>query len=100
MEAMVSKSALMWLVMTPTRRLPPRVMLLVDLTEPFRGHVGVDLGRRDVGVPEHRLHRPQVRPARQQVPGERVAQRVRGDRVAEPGLPRPPADPGPQRLPG
>ena len=44
----------------------------MDLPGPFRRHVRVDLGGRDVGVAEHRLDR-------QQVPGKGVAQRVRGD---------------------
>src|SRR5512134_2978428 len=48
--------------------LAPGVVLPVDLPEPLRGHVGVDLRRRDVGVPQHDLHGPQVRPARQKVP--------------------------------
>src|SRR3972149_4521195 len=97
---MVSKSALMWVVMTSTRGLPPRVMLPVDLLEPLGRHVRVDLGGGDVGVPEHRLDRPQVRPAREQVAGKGVAQAVRGDPPPDAGLPRPPPDPVPEGLAG
>ncbi len=39
--------------------------------------MGVDLGRADVGVAEHLLQRTQVTPARQQMGGERVPERVR-----------------------
>jgi hypothetical protein len=46
--------------------------------------VGVDLRRRDVGVAEHLLQRPQVAAAGEQVRGERVAQRVRAHAVVQP----------------
>jgi len=36
--------------------LPLRVEFLVDFAEVFVGDVGVDLGRGDGGVTEHRLH--------------------------------------------
>ena len=41
--------------------------------------MGVDLGRRDIGMAEQHLHRPQVRPALQQMGSEGVAQHVRAD---------------------
>ncbi len=37
------------------------------------GHVGVDLGGRQVGVTQHLLHHAQVRSAFEEVGGERVA---------------------------
>src|SRR2546422_4580656 len=56
----------------------------------------VQLGGRQVRVPEHFLHGAQVRPAFEQVRGERVAQRVRRDVLREPRLPRGALDDGPR----
>src|SRR2546430_9456556 len=42
-------------------------------------HVGVELRRCEVGVPQHLLDRPQVRAALEQMSGEAVAQRVRSE---------------------
>ena len=41
---------------------PPGVWmsLVVQLAPPTIGYVGVELGRGEVGVPEHLLHAPQV----------------------------------------
>ena len=58
--------------------------LEVDLLDPLAGEVGVELGGRDVGVPEHLLHRAQVAAAGEQVRGEAVAQRVRAHLAVEP----------------
>ena len=57
--------------------LSPGVEFPVDLLEPFPAHVGVNLGRRDVGVAEHDLDGPEVRASLQEVCGERVAERMR-----------------------
>jgi hypothetical protein len=56
------------------------------------GYVGVELGRRQVGVPEHFLDRAQVGSAFEQVSCERVAEqmRVNAERV-EAGFGRQPA---------
>ena len=76
-------------VCTARRRRPapsdarPRVGLEVDLLDPLGREVGVDLGRRDVGVAEHLLDRAQVAAAGEQVGGEAVAERVRAHPVAE-----------------
>ena len=51
----------------------------------------VDLGRRDVGVTEHRLHRTEVRSALDEMRRERVPELVGGDvagRQAHTGAPR------------
>jgi hypothetical protein len=44
--------------------------------------VRVDFGRRDLGVPEHRLDRAEVGAVLDEVRRERVAQLVRGDFTA------------------
>ena len=56
--------------------------LLVDRSEVFAVHVGVDLGGGEVGVAEHLLHRAQVGAALEQVGREAVAQRVGRDPLA------------------
>ena len=40
--------------------------------------MGVDFGRGDIGVPQHRLDRPQIGPIGQQMRGKGVAQSVEG----------------------
>ena len=61
--------------------------LEVQLATPPIGYVGVELGRREVRMPEHLLDRTQVGPAFEQVSRERVAQQVRMDPFGlEPGL--------------
>ena len=49
---------------------------LVDGSESVAGHVGVDLGRREIGVAEEFLHCPEVGAAFQQVRSVRVAEGV------------------------
>src|SRR3954466_8293622 len=49
----------------------------VDLFDPLAREVGVELGRRDVRVPQHLLDRSKVAAAGQQMGGEGMAQRVR-----------------------
>src|SRR5215203_4396613 len=60
---------------------PPRVWVRakVQLPAPPIGYVGIELGRREVGVAEHLLHRAQIGTALEQVRRERVAEQVRVD---------------------
>lgn len=53
-----------------------RVVLLHQLLQPFRENVGVDLGRRDIGVAEQGLQAAQISAARQEVGRKGVAQAV------------------------
>src|SRR3546814_5389209 len=63
-----------------------------QLDEPRRLHVRVDLRGGDVGVAQHRLQRPKVGAAFEQVRGKGVAKDMRADpRRGDPGL-------GPERL--
>ena len=50
---------------------------LVRLAEILAVQVGVDLGGRDVGVPQQLLHDDQIRPSFKQMRGATVPQRVR-----------------------
>ena len=54
----------------------------VDELDQFaRLDMRIDLGRRDIGMPEHLLQRPQIGAPREQVSRERMAQDVRADAV-------------------
>ena len=53
------------------------VRRFVDGTEPVAGHVGVDLGRREICVAEELLDRSEVGTAFEQVRSVRVAEGVR-----------------------
>src|SRR5208283_256715 len=55
------------------------VVLRVNFSQPLAIDVRVDLGGADVGVAEHRLHRPQVGAPLEQVGREAVAKLVRAD---------------------
>ena len=57
----------------------------MDRFQPCSVHLRIALRRHDVGVPQEFLHGAQIRPARQQMRRERVAQRVRADAFGEPG---------------
>src|SRR5579859_5648541 len=61
------------------------VGLGVRLADVIRGYVGVDLGRPQVGVTEHRLHRAQVGAAAQQVGREGVPELVGRGQGDDPG---------------
>ncbi len=50
----------------------PRVVAAVHAAQTVGHHVGVDLGRRDVGMAQHGLDRPEVRARLEQVGGEGV----------------------------
>jgi hypothetical protein len=49
-----------------------RMELAVDRLKPALIDVCINLGRRDVGMAQHFLHQPQIRPARQQMCGKAV----------------------------
>jgi hypothetical protein len=53
------------------------MMATMDLAQPARRHVRVDLRRRNVGVAEERLDDSEVRSAAEQVRGERMPEHVR-----------------------
>ena len=65
----------------------------VDVEQLGRIHRRVDLRRRQAGVAEQFLKRPQVRAARQQVRSEAVAKRMRRQAVRQ-------AEPSPRRCDG
>src|SRR5690606_32447393 len=73
----------------------PRMVSLVQRAQPGARDVRVDLRRRDVGVAQHGLERPEVRAVLEQVRGEGVPERVGRDLPAHRRLPRP----GAQTLP-
>ena len=54
-------------------------MIQHQFAQAFVQNVGVNFGRRDIGVAQQRLDRPQVGTARQKVRGKGVAQGVRRD---------------------
>ena len=57
-----------------------------DLPQARLEHVRVDLRRRQIGVPEHRLDRAQIRAALEQVRREGMPQHVRRQMTADAGL--------------
>src|SRR3972149_2398893 len=64
----------------------PGVEPIVDLPEMCPTHVRIDLSGGDIGVPEHELHRPEIRPMFEEVRREGVAQGVGGEPLADPRL--------------
>src|SRR5437016_5037931 len=66
----------------------PRVEAIVDGAEPGLEHVCVYLRRRQIGVAEHQLNRPQIGAPLEQVRRERVPQDVRAQRPRQAGLDR------------
>ena len=63
-----------------------RMQVAHQALEALLQHVGVDLRGRDVGVPEQRLHHPQVGAVVQQMARKGVAQHVRAHLIgAQPG---------------
>ena len=79
--------------LSPGRAARPRVRGLVRGAEASRRHVRVDLRRGQALVPEQLLDDAQVRPAVEEVRGERVPQRVRRDALGQPGAPAQAIDP-------
>ena len=72
----------------------------VLLAEPVRRDQRVDLGGGQDGVAEELLDHADVGAALQEVGGERVAERVRGDPPLEPGPPGAAAQDARRALPG
>src|SRR5512135_3003676 len=66
--------------------LPPRMILLVNLLEPFPGNMRIDLRGGDIGMAEHGLHRTQVGAVVKHMRCKGVAQRMRRDGSADAGL--------------
>src|SRR5574341_270768 len=62
----------------------PRMKAPVRVLESGAGDMSVDLRRRNVGMPEHRLHGAQVGAAFEQMGREGVAQRMRADFLINP----------------
>src|SRR5215831_11176277 len=58
------------------RLLRQRMQVAHQALQPLLDHMGVDLGRGDIGVAEQGLHDAQVRAVVQEVAGEGVAQHV------------------------
>ena len=56
-----------------------RMRRIVDLGQMLEIEVGINLGRRDAGMAEHFLYRPQVARGLQYMRGKGVAQHVRMD---------------------
>src|SRR6478672_6333877 len=67
-----------------TRQVRPWVGLEVGLLELLAGEVRVELGGREIGVPEHLLDRAEVAATGEQVRREGVTQRVRAHPVRQP----------------
>ena len=65
----------------------PRVGVLIDLLQVGGGHVRVDLRGGEIRMPQHLLNGPQIGPALQEMGGERVAERVRGNVFRQTRLP-------------
>ena len=57
--------------------LRPRVGFVVDLFHPLDRHMSVDLGRRETGMTQERLHGTQIGAVIEEVGGKTVAQFVR-----------------------
>src|SRR6185295_8763669 len=76
-----------------------RVKAAMKLTKLRAGYVGVDLRGGDVGVPEHRLHRAQIRAALEEVGREGVTQAMRAHLGKAEGK-RPPPEELPEALAG
>ena len=61
--------------------------LPVRLLQPPRVHMRVNLRRRNIGMPEHLLDDPQIRPALQQMRREGMSQHVRMHVLLQPRAP-------------
>ena len=64
-----------------------RVIASVGLFQTIRVHMSIDLGRRNIRMAEHRLHRAEISAAFQQMGCERMAQRVRRNFFIDAGSP-------------
>src|SRR4051812_33838386 len=77
----------------------PRVGFLVRPSHVIGRDMGINLGRGDVGVPEHGLDATEVGPALEQVRGERMPQLVRRNRLGDAHLSGVSHDEFPKSLP-
>ena len=75
-------------------------MLAVHFFQPRAVHMRVDLRRRDIRMSEHRLHRPQIRAALEQVSCKRMAQGMRRHAFLDPCRKSVGSDELPKSLPG
>src|SRR5574341_1291140 len=75
-------------------------MLVENLSQPLPDHMGIDLGRRNVRVSQHKLYAAQVRSPLQQMRGKTVAQHMGSERTANAGFTAVEAKPMPARLAG
>src|SRR5690606_19295405 len=80
--------------------LPARVMAAVQLLHPLASDVRVDLGRRDIAVPEQELHDPKVGTVVQQMRRERVPNGMRRQLLVDARLLRVALDDMPEGLAG
>jgi len=73
--------------------------LVINPAQPFTADMGVNLGRRDLAVPEHKLNGPEVGPPFKEMGRKRVPQDVRADLGRNPGCPGVPFQKFPKPLP-
>jgi hypothetical protein len=57
----------------------------MDVSQPAAFHVRIDLSRRDICMPQHRLNGSQIGSSFQQVRGKGMPQHVRRDRFGNTG---------------
>ncbi len=62
------------------------MVFAVQVLEPFTSHVRVDLGRRQVAMPQQQLHNSQISTTVQEVRCKRVAQAVRRHCLTQAGF--------------
>jgi hypothetical protein len=63
----------------------PWEKLSVNLLESMTLHMRVDLGRSNIGVPQHRLNGSEIGASLEQMRGKRMSEHVRRDRLRNPG---------------
>ncbi len=88
-----------FITLSSTRPSCPWMELLVHRTKVLSVDVRIDLGSREVGVPEHLLYGSKIRPSFQEVCGKGMPQRVRGDALLNPGPICTPPDDSPRAHP-
>src|SRR5690554_866827 len=84
----------------PVWPLRPGVGFVVDLFKPVLGELGVNLRCRDIGMSQHFLDRPEVRPVLQQMSGKGMPEGMGGYGAGEIQLLRVLLDDLPKALPG
>ncbi len=70
----------------------------MDTFQALALHMGIDLRRRDLRVPQHDLEGSKICPALQEMGRERVADHMRGQLCCNAGFFRPPAEQLPEPL--